>query len=211
MLTAHRHIAAPALGAAAIVAAVFGLGLGPTVAIAIGVLVWAGAALVLAPARPFAGLFARVGGGLPADELERELEAAAARIAALRAHAATLGGEIGRRLEAIAAAAEGVLDEVVRRAPSRYVEVRPVLTHTLAHVATIADRLVHLRAAGAGDDGFEARARHVLAELEPLMRRRRSRLLAAETMDIDARLTLLEEEVKAGAAQTARPFPERSP
>jgi len=79
-----RHVIAPALGAATILVALFALGIAPTVAIVIGAVVWAGAALMLVPRRRFQGLLKAEGLGYDADLARRELEAAAGRVRTLR-------------------------------------------------------------------------------------------------------------------------------
>lgn len=197
-LVRNRQIVAPGLGAAVLLAAMLGLGMGPTLAIVLGALVWAGAALVLGPERPFARLFGR-DTGIPAEDLERELSAAGERIAAITRHARALGGGIGSGLAGLAEAAQGILDDLANRSPGQIVQARQVLVHKLDNVASIAERLVYLRSVRADTSTFEARAERVIRELEPVFRRRQALMLADETMDIDARLTLLEEEVKADA------------
>ncbi len=196
-----RHVIAPTLGAATILVALFGLGIVPTVAIALGALVWAGAALMLVPRRRFRSLLKAGDLGYDAALARRELETAAGRVRTLR----RLGDRLDRldrpamtvSLARITASAEAIMRDL-ERSPRDYRRMRKPLTHYLAHVETIAERYAYMRAAaGPVDPATTQRIERTLADLERVFEDYTRRAVEDEAFDLDSRILLLEQEIKA--------------
>jgi hypothetical protein len=195
-LTRYRHVIAPGLGAAVVVTAVFGLDTGPTFAILLGALVWAGAALMLVPSRPFARLLKRQGIGYDPQMLAGELEQAQGRIRAIRKVKDRLDAPvIGASLDRIASSAAAIIADLQRN-PSDYRRMRKALMHYLAHAEIIAERFAYMHSLGAVRPETVRRTEHTLADLEKVFIEYNRRMFEDEEADMDARIALLEQEIR---------------
>lgn len=191
-LARHRHTLAPATGAAALLAAMFGLETGPVPAILVGALVWGALALVLTPRDRFAALLRRAG----ADRARRaeELAEITARQARLRDYARhpLLQDSLSR----INGGVDLLLADL-RRNPDDYARLRKPLVHHLGHAVSIADRFVYMDRVSPVPEATRERVVRALAELADLFDGYRTRMVADEALDLDARLRLLEAEITA--------------
>lgn len=196
-LTRLRHLLAPAVGALVLVVALFALDLGPVLALVLGGLVWAGTALTLMPKKRFGSLDKAQGLVYGADMIRGELESALARTASIRRLAARLDWpNIGDRLGRIAASAEAIINDVERN-PGDYRRMRKALTHYLAHVETIAERLAYMAESGALDTETRRRSEKTLVGVEQVFVDYTRRMVQDEAHDLDARISLLEQEIRA--------------
>ena len=217
-LTRLRHVLAPGLGALVLVAALFALDLGPVMAIVLGLLVWGGTALTLMPRRRFGGLAKADGLVYDSEMIRKELEATVVRVASIRRLGARLASPpITDRLNRITASAESIIDDVERN-PADYRRMRKALTHYLAHVETITERLVYMAGTGTLDPETRSRTEQTLAGVEQVFVDYTRRMVQDEAQDLDARIALLEQEIRAEGvlppngptARGIRPGPVRS-
>ena len=196
-LTRMRHLLAPALGAVVLVVALFGLDLGPVMAVILGALVWGGAALTLMPRRRFGGLAKAQGLVYDAEMIRGELEAAVARVASIRRLGSTLAlPGISDQLGRITASAEAIINDV-ERSPADYRRMRKALTHYLGHVETIAERVAYMHGTGALDRDTRQRTERTLSGVEQVFVDYTRRMVQDEAHDLDARIALLEQEIRA--------------
>ena len=102
-------------------------------------------------------------------------------------------------LRQIADHAKAILDDV-RRSPGDYRRMRKVLTHYFAHVETIAERLDYVTKTGTAEPDMIERGKTTLTDLVAVFAGYREKATEDEKFDIDARMTLLEQEIKGHAA-----------
>ena len=191
-----RHVIAPSLGAATIVVALFGLGVVPTVSIVLGVLVWVGVALMLSPRQRFKHILKLDDLKYDATAMRAELETAVGRIATLR----RLGGRMGRpgltgSLGRIADSADAIINDLERN-PRDYRRLRKPLTHYLAHAETIAERFHYMQQTRTVDLDLLRRTESTLADLDRVFEEYKRRMVQDEAYDLDARIALLEQEIR---------------
>lgn len=199
-----RHVIAPAAGAVVIVAVTVAAPGQLLAALVAGALTWAGAALLLSPADPFARLRGRSDLAIDAKAMEAELIEAQARIEAIAAAADQVSDLIVQgALVRIAGASRAILDDVGRE-PASYPQVRKALVHYLAHTAAIADGVVRLDERGGGGETRE-RARQTLPRLADVFGQYRERALEKDVFDIETRISVLERELQQVAARPERP------
>lgn len=125
-----------------------------------------------------------------------ELEAAAERIRRIRkaAHGLTVGG-MDQALEKVASVAADLL-AMARRRRDDARRLRPALVHHLAQVEQIALACLRMQDEGRPDAALIGRARQTLGELAEDMNQQRRRTGQADRLDVEARLTLLEQQLQ---------------
>ncbi len=134
------------------------------------------------------------------EAIRDEVLAAEARVKTVRGLALRQGlTPVRAPLQQIAEHAKAILDDV-RRSPGDYRRLRKVLTHYFAHVETIAERLDYVTKAGTAEPEMVERSKTTLTDLVAVFAGYRERATEDEKFDIDARMTLLEQEIKGHAA-----------
>lgn len=203
-----RHAIAPILGAAVIVIALFGLDIVPTVAIVLGALVWAGTALLLSPRQRFKHLLKLDDLKYDAAAMRGELETAVGRIANLRRMAERMGRPaLTGSLTRIADSADAMIADLERN-PRDYRRMRKPLTHYLLHAETIAERFLYMQQTRTVDADLLRRTESTLGDLDRVFEDYKRRMVQDEAHDLDARIALLEQEIK---AEGLPPEPRREP
>jgi hypothetical protein len=191
-----RHAIAPGLGAATIVVALFGLDVVPTVSIVLGALVWAGTALLLSPRQRFKKLLSLDDLKYDATAMRAELETALGRIASVRRMAEKMGRPaIAGSLARIADSAEAIVDDLERN-PRDYRRMRKPLTHYLKHAETIAERFLYMQRTRTVDPELLRRTESTLGDLDRVFAEYKRRMVQDEAYDLDARIALLEQEIR---------------
>ena len=191
-----RHVIAPSLGAATIVVALFALDVVPTVSILLGVLVWVGAALMLSPRQRFKHFLKLNDLKYDATAMRAELETAVGRIGRLRRLAESLGRpSLTGCLNRIADAADAIINDLERN-PRDYRRLRKPLTHYLAHAETIAERFHYMQQTRTVDLDLLRRTEGTLADLDRVFEEYKRRMVQDEAHDLDARIALLEQEIR---------------
>lgn len=132
----------------------------------------------------------------PADApLLAELAQARARSAAIRAAATVLGDlRLQTALVRVATAADGIIAEVIRD-PGRFPAVRRALVHHLGDVAAIASGLAAVKRA-TGETALSGRVLEALDDLSAVLTSHRRTLAENEALRLDARLTVLEQQLR---------------
>lgn len=200
---------APAAGAVMIVAVTFAAPGQLLFAIVAGGLTWAGAALLLSPANPFARLRERGDLAIDAAAMEAELTRAQERIEAITEAADGLSDTVVRNaLTRIATTTAAILEDVNRQ-PAGYPQVRKALVHYLAHAEAIAEGVGRLDESGGGEEARE-RARQTLPRLADVFGQYRDRALERDVFDIETRITVLEQDLQQMAVTPGRKTEERS-
>jgi hypothetical protein len=190
-----RHVIAPAAGAVVILAVTFAAPGQLLMALVAGGLTWAGSALLLSPANPFARLRGRSDLAIDAAAMEAELTLAQARIETIAAAAEPLSDEVLQgALMQITGIASTILDEVNHQ-PAGYPQVRKALVHYLAHTAAIAEGVARLDERDGGS-GTRERARQTLPRLAQVFAQYRDRALERDVFDIETRISVLEQELQ---------------
>ena len=194
LLRRERQFVAPALGAACLLGALVGLGLGPTPSIAIGGLAWLGAWALLAPRRLSP---AEASAATAAETLAQDLGPVRQRVTRLRQAASTIRHAGTRNaLAAVAGHVDALLEELARD-PGEYRQVRAALQEQLEHVVVVAERLAQLQRAGKEGERLIAAAEPRLTAVAELFSRYRGQGFASEALDLDVHLTLLDHAVRA--------------
>ncbi len=200
---ALRHIVAPGLGVAAMALGVFALDVHPLVSVAVGALVYGGTLLLTMPGNPFKSLEKRDDLGYAPEFVIAELQQARERIQAIRKIRSRMRiSAVGDSIGAIADSADAIMADLNRN-PRDYKRLRKALVHYLPHVETIADRYAYMQEAGSIDPDIESRAGQTLADMQRLFVEYQRRMLADETFDLDARIALLEQEVRREGVATS--------
>ena len=195
-ITRLRHAIAPSLGAATIVIALFGLGVVPTVSIMLGVLVWVGVALMLSPRQRFKHILKSDDLKYDATAMRAELETAVGRIANLRRLAERLGRpSLTGSLNRIADSADAIINDLERN-PRDYRRLRKPLTHYVRHAETIAERFHYMQQTRTVDLDLLRRTESTLADLDRVFEEYKRRMVQDEVYDLDARIALLEQEIR---------------
>lgn len=203
-VTRFRHVIAPAVGALGILSAMVGMGLSPSISVVFGALVWGGTLLVLTPPKRFKGVLSGVDNEEDARRIAGELHDASERIGKLRAFADTFEAVALRRsLLAIAGSAQAIMDDL-ERDPKDYRRVRKALTHYLGHTVQITDRFVYMNKMNQVDHEVAERTARVLGDMELVFQDYTRRMVDDEAFDLDARIQLLEQEIKAEGLKTKR-------
>ena len=170
------------------------------VAIGGGVAVWFVAGLLFNLPKPGAAA-ARTSGLSP--QFAAELDQARQRIKSTRALAWRPGMDAVREpIDRITETARAIVADI-ERTPADYMRLRKALTHYLAHVETIADRLAYLYKSQSADQATVERARTTLGELETVFAAYRERAFDDERFDLDTRLELLERDIGGERIQAA--------
>lgn len=211
----HRHIIAPSLGAGTVLlaSAVLGPGLFPVL---IGGLVWAGTYFLLKPDDPYtelrkAAADLSVDGQAIAEELGR-VNARIDRLVAIVRKLDRLGPSavpVRASLVRIVEIAQVIVDDVVRT-PADFPRMRKALVHYLGHVETVADRYAYMMDVGVADADVQLRLKRGLADLELLFKDYKRRMVDDEVFDLDARLTLLEQEIASEGIDLSQTPPEQA-
>ena len=141
-------------------------------------------------------------GGADRDELTE----AAERIARIfKAAHGLRSRDAALSLERVAESGRALLTEAAK-GKSTYRRLRGALVHNLRHVEAIALNLLRFQEAGADQPDLTARASWTLAEVADDFDRLRRRSVSAETMETEARLQLLEQDLGLPAG-AGRPGP----
>jgi hypothetical protein len=191
-----RHAIAPGLGAATIVVALFVLDVVPTVSIALGALVWVGTALMLSPRQRFKSLLKLENLKYDAGAMRAELETALGRIANLRRMAERMGRpSMAGSLMRIAESADAIINDLERN-PRDYRRMRKPLAHYLGHAETIAERFLYMQETRTVGLDLLNRTEATLADLDRVFEEYKRRMVQDEAHDLDARIALLEQEIR---------------
>lgn len=192
-----RGIAALTAGAATAGAAMGLADVGTVFSLVLGVVVWGGTALALAPAGSpgrLRGAWTRDTG---AERLAGELQEAAERVRRLRKRRDRLPfSRIADSVERICDHAEAILAEQAG-SPRGYRRVRKPLVQYLSHVETIVARLEDIGARHGLDEDTRRRAEQMLSDLERIFVDYARRADPGDVLDLDARMALLEAEIAA--------------
>ena len=185
------------LGAALLARGVLGLGIFLSLLAGIGV--WVAMAALLGPRGPLSRLTLAQRIGADGARVLAEMDEARARIGRLRSLRSRLSAQgLRGSLGAIADTGDALLRDLERN-PADYRRVRKALVQYLGHVDTIADRLAYLHQAKALSPELLSKTEATLVEMERVFAEYRRRMVNDEEFDIDARLSLLEQEMKADA------------
>ena len=191
-----RHIVALALGAAAMGLGVLALDVQPLVSAVVGVLVYGGTLLLTMPGNSFKSLTRRKDLGYAPEFVIAELQQARDRIQSIRKIRSRIQMfTIAESIGAIADSADAMVADLTRD-PGDYRRLRKALAHYLPHVEIIAERYADLMEAGSMNADIRGRAEQTLADMQRLFVEYQRRMMADDTFDLDARISLLEQEVK---------------
>lgn len=198
----HRHFLGLLLGGAIGTALTVATGLGLLWSVIAGAGVWAAVVMATgAPRRPGGRGSASLRGTHP--RIAEELSEAQDRIKQIRRVAWNLDSVALRdSLLRVSDAAKAICEDVGRN-PDDYGRVRKALRHYLSHTAEIADRLAYMGRVGSADPALRERTERTIADLDTVFQGYRDRMVEDETFDIEARLTLLETEIKGETDRTA--------
>ena len=192
----RRHGFAAALGVAAVAMGFFGLDVHPLVSVAVGAVVYGGTLLMTLSGNPFRSLTGRGDLGQAPAFAVAEVQQARERIRSIRGIGSGMpASQIGDSIGAIADSADAIIADLNRN-PGDYRRLRKALVHYLPHVETIADRIAYMQRAGSVDPEIRGRAEQTLVDMQRLFVEYQRRMLADETFDLDARIALLEQEVR---------------
>lgn len=192
----RRHGLAAALGVAAVSLGLIGLDVHPLVSVAVGAVVYAGTLLMTLSSNPFRSLTKRNEFGQAPAFMTAEVQQARDRIRSIRRISSGMAtSQIGDSIGAIADSADAIIADLGRN-PGDYRRLRKALVHYLPHVETIADRIAYMQGVGPIDPEIRGRAEQTLVDMQRLFVEYQRRMLADETFDLDARIALLEQEVR---------------
>ena len=192
----RKHWGPATLGIAVAVGAAvwFGLGWGWWGGIPAALVAAAVAAVVLSPDPK-----TKKDAALP-EAIRDEVLAAEARVKTVRGLALRQGlTPVRAPLQQIAEHAKAIIADV-RRSPGDYRRLRKALHHYLAHVETIAERLDYVTKTGTAESEMIERGKTTLTDLVAVFAGYREKATEDEKFDIDARMTLLEQEIQGRAA-----------
>jgi hypothetical protein len=175
----------------------FVIGLSITLSILLGAGLWIALQMVLSPRNLRPSLAYGESLALDHDRIREELARAEARIRAIETAAGLMAGKpLAGHFLRISEAARQIIAEV-RADPALYARIRKSLVHHLGHAEAMATRLVSVERAGPLSDATEAKAEAALGDLVTVFTEYRRRMVEADLFDLDTRIALIEEELKA--------------
>ena len=198
----HRHLLGLLLGGGIGAALTVAAGLGLLWSVIAGAGVWAAVVMATGSSRRPGGRGAdAISGTHP--RIAEEISEAQDHIKQIRRVAWNLNSVALRdSLLRVSDAAKAICEDVVRN-PGDYGRVRKALRHYLSHAAEIADRLAYMGRVGSADPALRERTERTIADLDTVFQGYRDRMVEDEAFDIEARLTLLETEIKGETERTA--------
>ena len=196
-----RYGIAGAIGVASSMLMISGLGLGFIAGGLIGLTLFGLVSVALAPEGTFDPRRRNRSRPDMPERVRDELNQAKERVKTIRRLAYAQGTDPMREsLLSITDTTKDIIADVERE-PGDHRRMRKALTHYLSHVETIAERIDYVRKTGGSEPEVVERSRGTLKELADVFQSYRDKMLDDEVFDVDARIDLLENEIRAEAAR----------